>query len=315
MKRIFYTLALIAVAATACQKEDFKPEKEKTTIDVISEYIESKFDSRVALRNITDRTYRVESESISRIDSRYSYVTDGNYIVEYERRNKIPEGYTRRYYETCLPYGVSEMAVFDYDSTSGDWISPKYLYTVQYEGFMGGMTGLRVETSKPQQDIVYYVERTPNSRPGVRFKDSSPIPLTKSQMDGILEYSNNMSYGVDCTFVHQTVISRIGGVVDSVDNGWFLQPGFVRDLLRDYYNGLRDPMWRNANKDMVGCAKIVTHLLCIGNGSGYTYSITAECGSVNSDRVYRIPIQYGVSPTQLIPDSLYVGGVAIKKIQ
>lgn len=36
MKRIIYTLALIAVAATACQKEDFKPEDlGKRTVDTV----------------------------------------------------------------------------------------------------------------------------------------------------------------------------------------------------------------------------------------------------------------------------------------
>ena len=40
MKRIFYTLALIAVAATACQKETFEPEDlGKRTIDTASYYI------------------------------------------------------------------------------------------------------------------------------------------------------------------------------------------------------------------------------------------------------------------------------------
>lgn len=216
MKRIIYTLTLIAVAATACQKEDFKPEDAKVADTVTSEDLDAMYNGKMRL-SYNSLALRA-----------YQRCKDTSITLWYDLAS------------SSLPY-MSEVAIkYDYSDDIRYFIvdgvhidrHPDYTTATCYDG---------VAVDNPNSDITYYAYKSPS------YEQYSPcfnwpigkafVYITDEQSEQAMDIMKDDLYPhIDCTLVQMKTIERTLGDVRETNNGYYLQSGAVREILREMSN-------------------------------------------------------------------------------
>lgn len=220
MKRIIYTLALIAVAATACQKEDFKPEDlGKRTVDAITaEDLDAMYNDRMRLS--------------------YNYFN----FKAYQGRKDTSITLWYNLVSPSLPY-VSEVAIkYDYSDDIIYYIVDS-LYINKYPDNTLVTCYGGVAVDNPNADITYYASKSPsyeqylpcfNWPRGYAF-----VNITDEQAEQVMNVMKNDLYPhIDCTLVQMKTIKRTLGDVQETDNGYYLQRGAVGEILEEMTNSM-----------------------------------------------------------------------------
>lgn len=217
MKRIIYTLALIAVAATACQKEDFKPEGAKAVDTVTAEDLDAMYNDRMRL---SYDSFRLRA---------YQPRKDTSITLWYDLASSLP--YVS---EAAIKYDYSDDII--YYVVDGLYIDrhQDYITATCYDG---------VAVDNPNADITYYAYKSPS------YEQYSPcfnwprgnafVHITDEQAEQVMNIMKDDLYPqVDCTLVQMRTIKRTLGDVQETDNGYYLQSGAVREILREMSNSM-----------------------------------------------------------------------------
>lgn len=218
MKRIFYTLALIAVAATACQKEEFKPEDVKVVDTITVEDLDAMYNDRMRLsyNSFAFRAYQPRKDTS--ITLWYDLVSPS------------------------LPY-VSEVAIkYDYSDDIMYYIVDSLYISRHPDDTLATCYG-GVAVDNTNADITYYASKS------LSYEQYSPcfnwprgyafVHITDEQAEQVMNVMKNDLYPhIDCTLVQMKTIKRTLGDVQETDNGYYLQRGAVGEILEEMSNSM-----------------------------------------------------------------------------
>ena len=220
MKRLIYTLAIAALGFACCQKEDFKPEDAKVVDTVTAEDLDAMYVGKMQL------SYK------SLALNAYQRRKDTSITLWYNDAQSSSLPYLS---EVAIKYDYSDdIRYFLVDGLYIDIHQGSYTTVTCYDG---------VAVDNPNADITYYAYKSPS------YEQYSPyfnwpigkayVHITDEQAEQVRDIMKNDLYPhIDCTLVQMKTIERALCDVLETDNGYYLQQGAVREILREMANSM-----------------------------------------------------------------------------